>query len=123
MVSTIITIVLALVGLAFILISVAGLSIYPDFFTRLHVQGVSDTIGALCIVLAMMVQTGFTLMSLKIFLIFVLIMLTNPLGTNMMIIAAINKKDYQSYSDARDRVDEKLNKEDKNKDKKEDGEL
>lgn len=96
-ITTIITIILAALGLFFMLTSLFGLSVYPDFFSRLHVQGVGDTLGALLIVLAMMVQTGFTLLSLKIFLVFVLIMLTNPLGTNMMIIAAINKKDYQAY--------------------------
>lgn len=93
----IITIILAALGVCFMLISMLGLNIYPDFFSRLHVQGVGDTLGALLIVLAMMVQTGLSLMSLKIFLVFLFIMLTNPLGTNMMMIAAINKKDYQDY--------------------------
>lgn len=107
-VTTIITIVLAVLGAVFMLISLLGLNVYPDFFSRLHVQGVGDTLGALLIILAMMVQTGLSLMSAKIFLIFIFIMLTNPLGTNMMMIAAINKKDYQNYLETEARIQEEL---------------
>lgn len=107
-VATVITIVLAAVGIIFMLISLLGLNVYPDFFSRLHVQGVGDTLGALLIILAMMVQTGLSLMSLKIFLVFVFIMLTNPLGTNMMMIAAINKKDYQNYLRTEARIKEEM---------------
>lgn len=107
-VTTIATIVLAAAGIIFMLISLLGLNIYPDFFSRLHVQGVGDTLGALLIILAMMVQTGLSLMSLKILLVFIFIMLTNPLGTNMMMIAAINKKDYQNYLSTEARIKEEL---------------
>lgn len=104
MVADVISIILAAAGVIFMLISLMGLNTYPDFFTRLHVQGVGDTLGALLIIASMMVQTGLSLMTLKIFLIVILIMLTNPLGTNMMIIAAINKKDYQNYLAAEKKI-------------------
>lgn len=109
----IISIVLAALGVIFLLISLLGLNVYPDFFTKLHVQGVGDTLGAFLLTLAMMVQTGFTLMTIKIFLVFVLIMLTNPLGTNMMIIAAINKKDYKGYLATEAKIRKKLGIEEK----------
>lgn len=104
MITSILTLILATAGMAFMAVSLYGLVKYPDFFTRLHVQGVGDTIGAFLIVLAMMVQTGLSLLSLKIMLVFVLIMLTNPLGTNMMMIAAINSHDYQEYIQAKKKV-------------------
>lgn len=107
----IVTIILAAAGVIFMLISLLGLNIYPDFFTRLHVQGVGDTLGALLIILAMMVQTGLSLMSIKIFVVFIFIMLTNPLGTNMMIIAAINKKNYQNYLKTETKIKEQFEKE------------
>lgn len=112
-VATIITIILASAGAIFMLISLFGLNVYPDFFSRLHVQGVGDTLGAFLIILAMMVQTGLSLMSLKILLVFVLIMLTNPLGTNMIIIAAVNKKNYQNYLKTEEKIKKELAEEDK----------
>ena len=45
----------------------------------------------------MMIAEGLGLMSIKIFLIFVVIALTNPLGTNLMMIAAMNNKEYREY--------------------------
>jgi hypothetical protein len=47
----------------------------------------------------MMTAVGFNLMSIKVFLIFIIIMLTNPVGTNLMMIAAINHQDYQEYNE------------------------
>ena len=96
-VANIITIVLGSVGLLFMAVSFLGIVKFPDFFTRLHVQGVGDTIGALLIIVAMMIATGLKLLSVKIFLLFFIILLTNPLGTNLMMIAAIHNKDYQDY--------------------------
>jgi multicomponent Na+:H+ antiporter subunit G len=97
----IISLILAASGFAVMLISLAGLISFPDFFTRLHVQGVGDTLGALLIILGMMVATGAHLLSVKLFFVFVLIMLTNPVGTNLMMIAAIYYQDYQAYSRVR----------------------
>ena len=109
MITNILTLIFALTGMAFMGVSLFGLAKYPDFFTRLHVQGVGDTIGAFLIVLAMIVQIGFKLLSLKILLVFIMIMLTNPLGTNMMMIAAINSHDYQEYIQAKKKVLHKEN--------------
>lgn len=109
MIASILATILLTAGIAFMFVSLYGLVKYPDFFTRLHVQGVGDTIGAFLIVLAMIFQTGFSLLSLKILLVFVMIMLTNPLGTNMMMIAAINSHDYQEYIDAKKKVLHKEN--------------
>lgn len=98
-VTEIITIVLGSAGLLFMAISILGIYLFPDFFTRLHAQGIGDTLGALLIIIAMMVATGLKLISIKIFLLFIVIMLTNPMGTNLMMIAAIHNKDYQKYSE------------------------
>ena len=94
----IVTIVLGCAGMLFMLISLAGIVRFPDFFTRLHAQGIGDTLGAFLIIVAMMVAAGANLLAIKIFLIFIIIVLTNPLGTNLMIIAAIHMKDYLDYN-------------------------
>lgn len=106
-VANIITIVLGSVGLLFMAVSFLGIVKFPDFFTRLHAQGVGDTLGALLIILAMMVATGLKLISIKIFLLFFVILLTNPLGTNLMMIAAIHNKNYQDYEKKEDEIENK----------------
>jgi monovalent cation/proton antiporter MnhG/PhaG subunit len=93
----IITAVLIILGLLFMLASLIGIAALPDFFTRLHSQGVGDTLGAFLILAGMMVVVHGGLLSVKILLIFIIIVLTNPIGTNLMMIAAINKEDYLGY--------------------------
>ena len=94
----IIAVALIIVGLFFMIASLIGIIRLPDFFARLHAQGVGDTLGAFLILAGMMVWTGANLLSVKILLIFIIIVLTNPLGTNLMMIAAINRVDYQGYA-------------------------
>jgi monovalent cation/proton antiporter MnhG/PhaG subunit len=56
-------------GLLFMLISLIGIIRLPDFFTRLHAQGVGDTLGALLLIISMMTAAGAGLMSVKLFLV------------------------------------------------------
>lgn len=95
--TNIIVMVLACTGLLFLLASLFGISVMPDFYTRLHAQGIGDTLGAFLLIVAMMVATGAKFLSIKLFLIFIILALTNPLGTNLMIIAAIHRQNYQDY--------------------------
>ena len=84
-------------GLLFMLISLIGIIRLPDFFTRLHAQGVGDTLGALLMIISMMMAAGAGLMSVKLFLVMVIILVTNPVGTNLMMIAGMNNKEYREY--------------------------
>ena len=84
-------------GLLFMLISLIGIIRLPDFYTRLHAQGVGDTLGVLLIIISMMLATGAGLMSIKLFLVIVIILVTNPVGTNLMMIAGMNNKEYREY--------------------------
>jgi multicomponent Na+:H+ antiporter subunit G len=93
-VQEIIAIVLASAGLIFMFISAFGIIRLPDFYTRLHAAGIGDTLGAMLIFAAMIVMTGFKLISLKILILILVIMLTNPMGTNMIILTAIKKNHY-----------------------------
>ena len=84
-------------GLLFMLISLIGIIRLPDFFTRLHAQGVGDTLGALLMIISMMIAAGTGLMSVKLFLVMVIILVTNPVGTNLMMIAGMNNREYREY--------------------------
>ena len=96
-VKMIICAVLVAAGLIFMLASLIGIAKLPDFFTRLHAQGIGDTLGAFLILAGMMAASWGGLLPVKIFFIFIVIVLTNPIGTNLMMIAAINKEDYLGY--------------------------
>ena len=96
-VQNVLTVIFAAAGLVFMTISLIGIIRLPDFFARLHAQGIGDTLGALLMIIAMMIATGLGLMSIKIFLVFTVIALTNPLGTNLMMIAAMNNKELREY--------------------------
>ena len=52
------TIVLSVAGLLFISFALIGIIRFPDFFTRLHAQGIGDTLGALLIMTGMILMTG-----------------------------------------------------------------
>jgi len=84
-------------GLLFMLISLIGIIRLPDFFTRLHAQGVGDTLGALLLIISMMTAAGAGLMSVKLFLVMVIILITNPVGRNLVMIAGMNNKEYREY--------------------------
>ena len=94
----IITIIFASLGILFMLISFIGMVRFPDFFTRLHALSVEDTLGVFLLIVAMMIAAGAGLMTVKIFLVFVIILLTTPIGTNLMMIAAVNEEDYLHYT-------------------------
>ena len=56
-------------GSIFILIGALGLVRLPDFYTRMHAAGVTDTLGAELLLLGMMLQAGLSLVTLKLILI------------------------------------------------------
>lgn len=105
-IANIIASVLMILGLVFMAISALGLFKFPDFYTRLHSSGIGDTLGLFLIILGMIVLCGFKLISLKLFLIFGVLLLTNPVGTNLITMAGVHFHDYQKYNEKVRIVDE-----------------
>ena len=97
-VAEIIAVILASLGLIFMLISFFGIVSFPDFYTRLHAQGVGDTLGMLLILAAMILCFGFKIISLKLVLIFIITLFTNPLGTSILMQAVVYNKDVRDDS-------------------------
>lgn len=85
-------------GTLFLWIAAVGIVRFPDFYSRLHAAGIGDTLGALLITLGIMLKTGLTLLSVKVFIVFIIYLITNPLGTNLIILEAVHAKDYQGYT-------------------------
>lgn len=80
---------LMVVGAFFLLVSTVGILRLPDFFSRSHAVGKSETLGSLLILTGLAILNGFELNSAKLFLILVLIAATNPTGIHTLTRAAI----------------------------------
>jgi len=81
--------ILLLAGTAFCVIGAVGLLRMPDFFTRMHAASVTDTLGAGLILAGLMLQAGFTLVTVKLVTIALLIFFTSPTATHALAKAAI----------------------------------
>ena len=75
-------------GSIFILIGALGLVRLPDFYTRMHAAGVTDTRGAELLLFGMMLQAGLSLVTLKLVLISLFIFFTSPTSTHAVANAA-----------------------------------
>jgi len=75
-------------GALFVLAGAVGVLRLPDFYTRLHAAGVTDTLGAGLIVIGLMFQAGFTLVTAKLALLALLLFLTSPTATHAVANAA-----------------------------------
>jgi len=80
---------LLLVGGAFCVIGAIGLLRMPGFFTRMHAASIVDTLGAAFILLGLMLQTGLTLVTVKLIAIGVLLFFTSPVATHALARAAL----------------------------------
>ena len=75
-------------GSIFVLIGAFGLIRLPDFYTRLHAAGITDTLGAELILLGLMFQAGLSLETVKLILISLFIFFTSPTATHAVANAA-----------------------------------
>jgi multicomponent Na+:H+ antiporter subunit G len=78
-----------LLGTFFFLTGTLGYFRLPDFFTRMHALGKSDTLGAFLSLLGIACCTGWTLLSVKIVLVAVFILIANPTATHALARAAL----------------------------------
>ena len=81
--------VLIVIGGAFCVIGATGLLRMPDFFTRMHAASVVDTLGAAFILFGLILQAGFSLVTVKLIAIGVLLFFTSPVATHALARAAL----------------------------------
>lgn len=75
-------------GVLFLLAGGIGLVRMPDFYTRCHAAGVTDTGATLLIIVGLMLQAGLTLVTVKLALILVFLFFTSPTATHALAHAA-----------------------------------
>lgn len=81
-----------IIGALFCLIGSLGMIRLPDFFTRLHAASLIDTVGIGFIFLGLMIQTGFTLVTVKLLVVLILMFFLSPLSTHAAARAALYAK-------------------------------
>lgn len=81
-----------LTGIFFVMAGTLGVLRLPDFYTRLHAAGMTDTLGAELVILGLIIQSGFTQMSLKLLLVAFFLLLTSPTATHAIANAAYKAK-------------------------------
>ena len=78
-----------LLGGAFF-VTVGGIGVYrlPDFYTRLHGAGVTDTLGAGLILGGLAIQAGLSLATVKLLMILLFLLVTSPTSCHALAQAA-----------------------------------
>jgi multicomponent Na+:H+ antiporter subunit G len=81
---------LILLGGAFGIIGGIGLLRLPDFFSRIHAASLTDSMCAPCIIAGLMLQSGFTLVTVKLAFLVVFLFLTSPTASHALAKAALH---------------------------------
>jgi multicomponent Na+:H+ antiporter subunit G len=81
--------VLMALGAFFTLVGMFGLVRMPELFTRMHAVSVMETLGAGFLILAMVLQAGFSLVTLKLLFIWLLFLFMGPVVTHALARAAL----------------------------------
>jgi multicomponent Na+:H+ antiporter subunit G len=85
--SIIVGVLLAL-GCFLIVVASIGIVRFPDFYSRMHPTGKSDTMGQALVLSGLMIYEGFSLVSIKLLIIIVFIFIANPTASHALAKAA-----------------------------------
>ncbi|MDX1625835.1 MAG: monovalent cation/H(+) antiporter subunit G [Wenzhouxiangellaceae bacterium] len=77
-------------GGAFGIIGGIGVVRFPDFYSRLHAAGITDTFCALLIITGLLILAGLDLVSIKLALILLFLLFTAPTASHALARAAMD---------------------------------
>jgi multicomponent Na+:H+ antiporter subunit G len=80
---------LLVAGGIFMVIAGIGILRLPDVFTRMHAAGIGDTLGAGLIIAGLIVQSGFTLISVKLLFVLLFLFFTSPTSSHALAKSAL----------------------------------
>ncbi|REJ73138.1 MAG: monovalent cation/H(+) antiporter subunit G [Acidobacteria bacterium] len=80
--------VLLVAGGSFCVIGGIGVVRFPDFYTRVHAAGVTDTLGAGAMLAGLALQAGFGNVAVKLLLVALFLFATSPIATHALVKAA-----------------------------------
>lgn len=78
-------------GAFFCIVGAFGIVRMPDLYTRMHASGVVDPFGVSLILIGLMFQAGFTLITVKLVVIVVLLLFTSPVACHALGRAALHR--------------------------------
>lgn len=81
--------VLIVIGSVFSVVGAIGLLRLPDFYTRLHAAGITDTLGAWALMVGILLQAESWLVAVKLVLIVIFLFFTSPTATHALARAAL----------------------------------
>jgi multicomponent Na+:H+ antiporter subunit G len=73
------------------LVGALGVLRMPDFYTRVHAASVTDTLGAGCMLLGLMLQAGWNLVAVKLAMLGLLLFFTSPTASHALVRAAYER--------------------------------
>jgi multicomponent Na+:H+ antiporter subunit G len=78
------------IGAGSILVLTGGIGLlrFPDFYTRIHAAGITDTMGAWLILVGLMFVAGWTLVTAKLVMLLIFLAITSPLSSHALAKAA-----------------------------------
>jgi len=82
--------ILLLAGGALGIVGGIGMHRFPDFYSRLHAAGITDTLCAMLILSGLVLQAGWSIASFKLILIFVFLFFTCPTSSHALANAALH---------------------------------
>lgn len=87
------------------IVGAIGIHRFPDFYSRQHAAGITDTLCAMLILLGLGLQAGLSLAAFKLILIFLFLFLTSPTASHVLANVAMHGglKPKLDSSDAGDR--------------------
>ncbi|MEM1412847.1 MAG: monovalent cation/H(+) antiporter subunit G [Pseudomonadota bacterium] len=80
---------MGIAGGFFVLVGGIGALRMPDLFTRMHAASLTDTLGSLLILSALMIQFGLSLATLKLVAIAIFLLFTSPVASYALANAAL----------------------------------
>lgn len=81
--------ILILSGALFGIAGGVGIHRFPDFYSRLHAAGVTETLCTGLFLVGLGMQTGISIASLKLLLIFIFLFFSSPTATHALANAAL----------------------------------
>ncbi|MEQ8517019.1 MAG: monovalent cation/H(+) antiporter subunit G [Chromatocurvus sp.] len=78
----------AVIGILLILTGGIGVVRLPDFYTRMHAAGVTETLSAFFILLVLVLEVGWGIGSFKLLFILLFVLITSPTASHALAKAA-----------------------------------
>lgn len=86
------------IGLIFVAIGIYGTFTFNDFFKRTLIIAKVDKVGFITVLVGYMIRQGFSYFTLKIFLVLILYLITNPISSHAVVRSA-DMSDYKIKED------------------------